>query len=157
MVDENACDGKNSAIRRMHAQDVHTVWEILQVAPEAAEWSEVSIRNSLLDEHTIALVRESGDELSGCIFGVNVAGDAEILNLAVKPTHRRRGIGRELVQRVLEHWKGEAVRRVFLEVRESNAAAIKLYRGCGFRHASRRKKYYSVPEEDALVLERGAL
>jgi ribosomal-protein-alanine N-acetyltransferase len=152
--DEGHSAGADSTIRRLQPEDVRTVWTVFQSAPEAAEWSEASIRTSLLDKQTTALVSVLGEEISGCIFGINVAREAEILNLAVKLGRRRMGFGRALVLELLSEWKKESVQRVFLEVRESNAGAIKLYEGLNFRLVGRRKKYYSLPEEDALVLER---
>jgi len=107
-----------------------------------------------LDKKVIALVSVCGGEICGCIFGVNVAGEAEILNLAVKLSYRRRGIGAELVRHLVSEWGQQGSPRVFLEVRESNAGAITLYEQLGFRQVGRRKAYYSLPVEDALVLER---
>jgi [ribosomal protein S18]-alanine N-acetyltransferase len=138
----------------MAPEDVRAVREILQSAAKAADWSEASIRNSLLDTQSTSIVAAKGEEILGCIFGVHVEGEAEILNLAVTPSYRRQGIGRVLVRRMLGEWEPLGIRRVFLEVRESNAAAIGLYRSLGFRQFGRRKGYYSSPEEDALVLER---
>ncbi len=141
-------------IRRMIAEDIRAAWQIVQAAPEAAEWSEGSIRNSLLDQKTTAFVAVCGGQISGCIFGVYLTGEAEILNLAVKLSRRREGLGRDLVRSLLAEWQDKQVQKVFLEVRESNAGAIKLYEGLGFGLAGRRKGYYAAPEEDALVLER---
>lgn len=154
MFDERQSGSAIPAIRPLQADDVRTVWTIIQNAPEAADWSEGSIRNSLMDKQTTALVSVLGEAISGCIFGVIVAGEAEILNLAVDPAHRRKGFGRQLVRQILTEWQKRSVQRIFLEVRESNSGAIKLYEGLGFRLVGRRKKYYSGPEEDALVLER---
>ncbi len=154
MPDERASNRGKPAIRHMNADDVRAVWQILQSAPEAAEWSEGSIRSSLHAQQTIALVSVYSEEITGSIFGVNVAGEAEILNLAVAPAHRRQGLARELVRHLLVELGRIDVRRVFLEVRESNAVAIQLYQELGFQKIGRRKRYYSAPEEDALVLER---
>ena len=141
-------------IRPATVDDMRAVWQIFQDSPEAAVWSEGAIRTSLLDSQTIALVGCRGDEVSGSIFGVSVAGEAEILNLAVSRKHRRQGLARGLVRKLLEEFASESVQRIFLEVRESNAAAIRLYEGLRFQRAGRRKGYYYEPEEDALVLER---
>ena len=152
--DDSDSRSPDPVVRQLTPDDVHAAWEIFQSSPEAADWSEGSIRNSLLDKQTTALVSALGEEICGSIFGVNVAGEAEILNLAVKSNHRRMGLAKELVSRLLNEWEKQGTRRVFLEVRESNAAAIKLYEGLGFRQIGRRKGYYANPEEDALVLER---
>lgn len=154
MADEKDPRAAKITIRRMVEQDARSVWEILQSSPEASDWSEGSIRDSLLDKNVTALVSVTSGETRGCIFGVNVVGEAEILNLAVKLSYRRTGIGTALVHQLLSEWAQQASRRVFLEVRESNRDAIKLYADLGFRQVGRRKAYYSAPVEDALVLER---
>jgi [ribosomal protein S18]-alanine N-acetyltransferase len=74
--------------------------------------------------------------------------EREILNLAVDRNLRRRGIARELLKDELSRGAG----RWFLEVRESNAPAINLYRSMGFQAAGRRPDYYSVPPEAAIVM-----
>jgi ribosomal-protein-alanine N-acetyltransferase len=151
---EHAPDTATPVVRRLAAEDVRAVWELLQAAPEAADWSESSIRNSQFDNKNTSLVSILNEDVVGCIFAMTVAGEAEILNLAVKPSHRRRGIGRALVRQLLAEWERQRILRVFLEVRESNFGAMKLYESLGFREFGRRKAYYSSPQEDALVLER---
>jgi [ribosomal protein S18]-alanine N-acetyltransferase len=75
-------------------------------------------------------------------------GEREILFIAVDPAHRRRGIAKALLQNELNGSPGEW----FLEVRESNLAAIGLYESLGFRQAGRRENYYSHPPESAIVM-----
>jgi ribosomal-protein-alanine N-acetyltransferase len=156
VFDQGVSGQKNFRIRRLLPEDVRAVREILAESPQAADWSEESIRNSIRSESTLALVGERGGEISGTIFGAKVGQEAEILNLAVKVEFRREGEGSELVRQILGEWAPAGVRRIFLEVRESNLGAIKLYEGLGFRVAGRRKMYYSGPKEDALVLEKSA-
>jgi ribosomal-protein-alanine N-acetyltransferase len=76
------------------------------------------------------------------------AGEREILNLVVDPACRRRGMARALLSRELESFHGTW----FLEVRESNAAAIGLYQASGFRPVGRRLEYYSDPLEAGIVM-----
>ena len=75
-------------------------------------------------------------------------GEREILNLAVEPSLRRRGVARRLLEEVLSREEGTW----FLEVRESNAAAIRLYEGLGFRPMGLRKNYYNDPSESGIVM-----
>ena len=84
----------------------------------------------------------------------SVSGEAEILNLAVTPGWRRRGLGRRLVETAIEAARAAGATRIFLEVRESNGAALALYAALGFLEAGRRRNYYRAPEEDALILSR---
>jgi ribosomal-protein-alanine N-acetyltransferase len=85
-----------------------------------------------------------------------IAGEAELLLLAVSPEFRRRGIGRMLLDQFLDHARDRGVNRVHLEVREGNPAVI-MYRSAGFSLAGRRPKYYHGRfggEYDALTLSR---
>jgi ribosomal-protein-alanine N-acetyltransferase len=154
VLDTSESGGRGFVVRQMTAGDVPAIQKILQDSPGAAEWSEAGIRSSLENQLTIALASERGNVISGCIFGVRVGNEAEILSLAVSVSSRRKGEGTALVVRVLEEWEQMGVQRVFLEVRESNAGAIGFYTMLGFRQAGKRKKYYASPEEDALVLAR---
>ena len=113
-------------------------------------WPEESFR-SLLSHHACVVVVDDR-EIVGYVFGVGVEDVGEILNVAVAPAHRRQGIGRALVQHALRELVRSGVRQVFLEVRESNAAAQSLYRALAFELVGRRRRYYRRPLEDALVL-----
>jgi ribosomal-protein-alanine N-acetyltransferase len=91
-----------------------------------------------------------------CAYSVvqAVADEMHVHNLAVDPSYRRRGVGRLLMELVLDWGRRRGARKAFLEVRPSNAAALALYRSLGFRTLSLRRRYYQHPIEDALVLEK---
>ena len=93
--------------------------------------------------------------LRGYVVGWHVMDEAELANLAVEPEARRQGVGRVLLNSMLDDAEGRGAARVFLEVRESNQAARRLYGSCGFMEIGRRKQYYRSPPEDALILRRG--
>ncbi len=95
-------------------------------------------------------VEEQG--VSGYVVAHYAADMGEILNLGVTPARRRRGLGGALVQEVLAALGTQGVTEVFLEVRESNASARRLYEGRGFHAVGRRAKYYRRPSEDAVIL-----
>ena len=80
------------------------------------------------------------------------ADELHINNVAVREDYRRRGIGRRLLDRILEEGKRSGATAAFLELRAGNKAALALYEECGFRVTSQRKQYYSDPVEDALVM-----
>lgn len=82
-----------------------------------------------------------------------IAGEAEILQVAVDPMKRRQGLGRKLLDAFLGAELAAGTQEVFLEVRESNAGAIKLYDTFGFSHSGTRKGYYSNPPENALLMQ----
>ena len=140
-------------VRRCEPKDLGEVQQILEVAPEAAWWTGESLAAALEGDAAHFLVEWEEQGIGGFVIGRRAADEGEILNLAVRPERRRRGIGRALVERLMEIFAGEATARVFLEVRESNRQAIALYEQLGFRATGRREGYYLEPDEAALVLE----
>jgi ribosomal-protein-alanine N-acetyltransferase len=96
---------------------------------------------------------DAGRVVGFCSFW-RVLDELHINNLAVRPGHRRSGVGSALLARVLEDAARHGTRRVMLEVRRSNAAARKLYEKFGFSVTGVRPEYYTDPVEDALILWR---
>ncbi len=98
------------------------------------------------------------DEGSGTLLGYAVAwfvlDEGELANLAVAPQGRRHGIGSRILAQVIRDAEERGTRNLYLEVRESNAAARLLYQGREFKEVGRRKSYYRSPTEDALILRR---
>jgi len=115
-------------------------------------WTEASFHEALASAWTFGLVAESGRGLVGYLIGREVAGTGEVLNLAVAPEFRRRGIAGALLEAGLTAFRRRKVDEVFLEVRESNRSAQALYLSRGFRAVGQRAAYYRNPKEDALVL-----
>jgi [ribosomal protein S18]-alanine N-acetyltransferase len=99
-------------------------------------------------------VAEEDGIVCGLVAFRTMADEAEILNLAVDSTRRRRGIGSRLMKDALASCKEAGVKKIFLEVRDSNVAARNFYWRMGFIQVGRRREYYSRPQEDALVLVR---
>lgn len=97
-------------------------------------------------------IAENGGSAVGYIVGRAVVDQGEILNLGVTLAARRRGIGTALVRRLLEDFARRGVVSAFLEVRESNLPAQRLYESFGFTEVGRRPRYYQRPTEDAVVL-----
>jgi [ribosomal protein S18]-alanine N-acetyltransferase len=122
----------------------------------ADPWSAESFRRLLNVPPAIFLVAlfPPEPEIAGYIIAFAVDLDAELLNVAVDPKYRGRGLAGQMVDAVLIDLGARGVRAVFLEVRESNAAARSLYASRGFSEIGRRAKYYRRPVEDALVLRR---
>jgi ribosomal-protein-alanine N-acetyltransferase len=101
------------------------------------------------------VVEVSPDQtLAGYIIAFSVGPDAELLNVAVDPNFRGRGLAGQMLDSVLVQLGGIGVRTAFLEVRESNTAARALYGSRGFKEIGRRRNYYRRPVEDALVMRR---
>lgn len=127
---------------------------VLERAAFSDPWSEASLRDVLVASTAFGFVAEQRGAIVGYVLGRVVAREGEVLNLAVDPTRRRSGIGRRLLEAALGRFRAGEATEVFLEVRESNAAALELYQGEGFRVVGRRGEYYRHPTEAALVLRR---
>ena len=140
-------------IRNVDATDLERVRTLLASVPEAASWSADEFRIALQGDLSARVAEEEGI-VCGLVVFRTMADEAEILNLAVASTSRRRGIGSRLMEDALAACKTAGVKRIFLEVRESNDAARKFYLRMGLTEVGRRRDYYSHPIEDALVLAR---
>lgn len=140
-------------IRPARDRDLLRVMELQAASPEAAQWGQEQYRSVIAGQLSQqCLVAEWAGRVEGMIvFRGPVAGESEILNLAVAPEQRRRGIGGALVGAA-----GEQPADLFLEVRRSNLGGIAFYRRCGFQEAGCRKDYYRDPPEDAIVMKRAA-
>jgi len=131
-------------VRAATADDLAAIAAIQEASPEASQWDPASY---LGYECSVAT---SGGRVAGFLVVRQIGpGEREILNLAVDPPERRRGVARKLLEtelrRAKNHW--------FLEVRASNSAAMKLYESAGFRMAGRRDSYYSNPLEPGIVMK----
>ena len=116
-------------------------------------------REALLEEldnpyaHYVVCCDKAGNVV-GYIGSRIVLDEADITNVAVRPQYRRRGIAARLVSMMLEQMAEKGVVSVLLEVRESNLPAQNCYAQAGFTVVGRRKNYYELPKEDALLMGR---
>ncbi len=140
-------------VRRFESRDAEAAEEIAKSSPEVAKWPEETFRESLNWPGVVAFASEADGRVTGFMVGRQVADEAEILNLAVTPSTRRRGAGGALLGAALEEFRLRGVRRVFLEVRESNKTGIAFYEKHGFLKTGRRASYYREPKEAAIVME----
>ena len=134
-----------AAIAKLHAASFHR------------GWSDGEIEQMLLERNTVAHRAMVGRSLEGFILSRLVAGEAEILSVAVAAARRGRGLARALLDLHLRRLAGLGARAVFLEVDEDNEPARRLYRRSGFREVGRRPGYYQQGRErpaTALVLRR---
>lgn len=118
-----------------------------------APWSAADFGAFLADPLVFLLVE--GD--AGFLLGRAVAGEAELLTLAVAPESRRLGLGRKLVSRFLYQARLRGAEAAFLEVSAENPAAISVYESVGFSRSGQRRGYYRAADGsriDALVLSR---
>ena len=82
----------------------------------------------------------------------HIVGECYITNVAVLPAYRKKGIARKLLQQLLDEARQQGIYSIYLEVRDSNAAAITLYKHAGFKEVGKRKNYYEHPQEDARLM-----
>lgn len=142
------------SVRRFRAEDVDAVMAIVHEAPEAAAWSRESYRKFPEENGSLALVLETNGRVSAFLVGRRVEDQAEVLNLAVGSNHRRKGEGTVLLAAAFMEFALRSVKSVYLEVRESNTAAIAFYQKHGFAKTGRRDGYYRNPDEAAVTMRK---
>jgi len=134
--------GEGCRVRQAAEVDLEAIGRIQAASPTAARWRPKDYLGHL------CLVAEESGGIAGFIVAREAAGEYEILNLAVAPDRRRRGVGRQLLSALLGRVSGP----VFPEVRASNRAARRLYESCGFHPVGIRENYYRDPTESAIVM-----
>lgn len=117
-------------------------------------WSESSVASELTNALSLWLVAEEDGRVAGYIGSQTVCEESDMMNVAVHPDFRRRGIGEALVKALETELWARGSHCLTLEVRASNAPAIALYEKLGFSQAGLRKNYYRDPKEDALILRK---
>ncbi len=143
--------------RPMRESDIETVAQ-LEAHSHAAPWTAGNFRDAIAAGYSSVVGDVDGAVVA---YGVlmQAPGEAQLLNLTVAPSVRRRGLARLLLQRFVDDARQRGAEQCFLEVRVSNAAAIALYAQAGFVPVARRAAYYpplgaAAMREDALVLRR---
>ena len=127
-------------------------------------WSEGALLNEIGREDGLFALALENDETAGdgcsadnggvlgfCILR-RTADEAELYQIAVREDVRRRGVADSLMRRIMRYCHENTIGSIYLEVRKSNEAAIRLYKKHGFKNAGRRKNYYSSPVEDAVMM-----
>ena len=117
-------------------------------------WSLAMFVLELSKPSGICLAAETEDGLVGYLVCARYDDVWHLMNVAIHPDHRRRGIATELIESLFEEAGADS--RFTLEVRVSNEPAIEMYRRFGFRNAGRRRRYYHDNGEDALIMWLGA-
>lgn len=138
-------------IRPVRTEDLSQVMQI-EYASYSTPWTEATFRELLRRSDAVVIGAEIDGRLVGYAAFWVVVDQGELGNIAVAPDRRGQGVGKKLLEAVIEEARGRAVRELFLEVRVSNDTAQRLYESHGFREVGRRRNYYSAPTEDALVM-----
>ena len=124
----------------------------LEALTFSSPYTEESVRDMLSSAiHPSFVVRDKG-ELLGYLLGQMIAPEGDLLRIAVRPSARRCGVGHALIEAFLAHLQENGCTVCFLDVREHNAPAQALYTSYGFTPLDRRKNYYHLPTEDAIVM-----
>ena len=115
---------------------------------------DVDFSVELRRSYALLRVARQGTQAVGFLLAWRAADELHLTDLGVTASARRRGIGRSLISGLCLEGERSGARVVLLEVRESNAPAIALYRALGFEEQYRRARYYSDTDEDAVVMQR---
>jgi ribosomal-protein-alanine N-acetyltransferase len=140
------------AIAAAAPADIDAVTQ-LEVVAFADPWMRQAFEAALKERYArFRVARSAEGNVVGYLIAWFIVDEGEIANLAVVPTARRRGVARALLDAIIAEARDSRIARLFLEVRESNAAARALYASTGFMPIARRPRYYRKPVEDAIVL-----
>lgn len=152
---------KNSHIRPMTEGDLDAVLALERESDLAPHWNRADYLIAIRGDSgsalwRLALVAEAGGEVAGFavvrLLTTADGGEAELESMVVARRWRGQGLGASLLSESTLRVKAQGARRLDLEVRAGNAAAIWLYRRAGFRETGRRRGYYRDPEEDAVLM-----
>ena len=141
-------------IRRMQENDLPAV-RTIEALSFSNPWSDDTFRGEIQNtsiSFPFVVVRRPGDEVVAYIVFWLIRDDVQVNNIAVHPDCRGLGIGEALMQFAIAKVRGEGAAFMTLEVRQSNTAALTLYKKLGFEVLGTRKNYYTKPDEDAFVL-----
>ncbi len=115
-------------------------------------WSETSVASELDNPLSLWLIAEEEGTVLGYVGSQTVLDETDMMNIAVQPECRRRGIAAALIVELVNQLRERGSHILRLEVRESNVPAIALYESMGFTQLGLRKNYYRNPKENALIL-----
>ena len=139
--------------RPMNQLDLVPAFAIEKNAYGHEAWTMAQFKEEFAGKERMYVVGEFGGELIAYAGVVNLAGTADVLTLTVADEHRRKGIGRELLRRLIDWSRTQKCEAIMLEVRVGNIDAIPLYESFGFIEISRRKDYYG-PGKTAIVMRK---
>jgi len=140
-------------IQKMNEQHVAAVAEMEKLC-FPVPWSESSVRNELFNPLSLWLVALHEGQVVGYIGSQRAGGESDVMNLAVHPQFRNRGIAIRLIEALQVKLIEQGNAALLLEVRKSNVPAIKLYEKMGFLTVGVRPNYYFSPREDAIIMRK---
>ena len=140
-------------IRPMEEQDVPQVAALDEIC-FSVPWSEKSLAGELDNELADWLICQIDGAVVGYVGAQTVLDEADLMNLAVSPDARRKGIAQALLKALMARLYDRGARSLTLDARVGNVPALSLYGRLGFQVVGRRKNYYEKPQEDAFILRR---
>lgn len=142
---------KKLKIREMEEHDLDKIYEIEKEA-SSMSWSKESLSNGRKAKDSYYWVAEENGEVIAYISLQKILEEGDIHNIAVRSDKRKQGIGKQLLEYIIQEAKKIGITQITLEVRKSNAAAIHLYQKLGFLEEGIRPNYYEKPKEDAVLM-----
>ena len=150
------------ALRTYSEDKVHIRWlirrdmpEVLAIESESFEfpWTEEDFTRCLRQRNCIGMAAELDDEIVGFMIYELYKARLHLLNFAVSEPQRRRGVGRQMIEKLVGKLSSQRRTRIMLEVRETNLAAQLFFRSCGFRAVSVLRSFYDDSPEDAYLMQ----
>ena len=138
-------------IREMEAADVEAVSK-LESETFSMPWSAKDFLEMVEADYACYYVAEIDGRIVGCCGIRNIAGEGEITNVMVAAGYRKKGIGKKMMEYMLEKAAKDGIGDCTLEIRVGNQAAIRLYESLGFQGEGVRPGFYDKPKEDALIM-----
>jgi len=143
---------ENFLIRKMEIDDISNVGKV-ETATYKNPWpQDIFLRELTENDHAHYFVAVLGDKVIGYGGMWLVVDDAQITNIAIHPSYRGHKFGEKLFQQIFDYGVHHGMRRLSLEVRESNMVAQRMYQKFGLVRAGIRKNYYTDDGEDAVVM-----
>ena len=141
-------------IRQMTEEDLAAV-AALEAENFSRPWSYDAFFKTLSDENYIVIIAKETDALLGYCVLLCTGEEADITNVCTAPEARGKGVATDMLAALMDAGRARGVTEFFLEVRESNVPARRLYTKLGFEEIGLRKNYYEEPREHAVLMKKG--
>jgi len=151
-------DPSKFEIAPLDASKLESVIQIAESLEETPHWTldsyaELASKTPSVPRITLVAQDSQDGEVAGFVIARLTPPEAELESIGVAAVLQRRGVGRRLMEALIERLKQPRVERLYLELRVSNAPALVFYRSLGFVETGRRPDYYADPKEDAVLME----
>lgn len=143
-------------IRKMIEEDIEDISKLEQIC-FSMPWSKAAFQKALHQPEVLFLVAKENEKVVGYVGMYIAVDEGNITNMAVAPEHRKKQIGAGLLETLLKEAADRKIQQIFLEVRQGNLPARKLYQKIGFMEIGQRKNFYDKPREDAVLMKKDLL